>query len=88
MVLRVILQIVPFGDEANAREIGRLDIFNKGIADPTPDGWDRGGYHKYGVIELTPKTGFMNDKEVMHRRFDGAWELVRKAIDELEIEGP
>ncbi len=30
MVLRVILQIIPHGDETKTREIGRLDIFNKG----------------------------------------------------------
>lgn len=30
MTLRVILQIVPFGDEERVREIGRVDISNMG----------------------------------------------------------
>ncbi len=34
MTLRVIVQIVPFGDESKARELGRLDISN--ITAPTP----------------------------------------------------
>lgn len=78
MVLRVILQIVPFGDEEKTREIGRLDIFNKGqISDA----------HQYGVLDLGQKPGLYSDT-LIHFRGDGAWELVRNAIDTLEIKGP
>lgn len=88
MTLRVRLEIIPHGDEGRAYEIGRLDIFNKGIAEPTPDGWDLGGFHEYGVIEILPKEAGLHKKPILHRRWLGGWELVRKAIEELEIKGP
>lgn len=78
MVLRVILQVVPFGDEDKIREIGRLDIFNKG---PVADA------HQYGVLDFGPKPGLYSNT-VIHFREDGAWELVRNAIARLEIKGP
>lgn len=78
MVLRVKLEIVPFGDETKIREIGRLDIFNKGQI---------GHAHKYGVIDLGEEPGLFSD-EVIHYRPDGAWELVKSAIEDLEIKGP
>lgn len=80
MILRVTLEVVPFGDEDRVYEIGRLDIFNKGA--------DHFGHWRYGVIEITPKEGGLYDKDVLHRRHYGAWELVRKAIADLEIKGP
>ncbi len=75
MVLRVILQIVPHGDEDNVREIGRLDIFNKGPF---------GLAYEYGCIDLGNQPGLYDDV-IMHFREDGAWELVRNAISELKI---
>jgi hypothetical protein len=88
MTLRVILQVVPYGEEEKAYEIGRLDIFNKGPA-TSPDGTSLGGHHEYGVIDLSPdgKPGLYT-QTVLHRRWLGAWELVHNAIEELEIEGP
>jgi len=80
MTLRVKLEIIPHGDEGRAYEIGRLDIFNKGHIDF--------GHCAYGVIEQTPEIGALHDEEIFHRRDLGAWELVRKAIEELEIKGP
>lgn len=78
MVLRVILQVVPFGDEERAYEIGRLDIFNKGpIADA----------HQYGVLDFGSEPGMYSDT-LVHFRKDGAWELVRNALETLEIKGP
>ena len=78
MTLRVILQVVPFGDEDRAYEIGRLDIFNKGAINSA---------HEYGVIDWSNKPGMYTDT-VIHFRQDGAWELVRNAIETLEIKGP
>lgn len=80
MTLRVKLEIVPHGDESRTYEIGRLDIFNKGLVDF--------GHHEYGVIEMTAKGGALHDKTILHRRDLGAWKLVLKALKELEIEGP
>lgn len=79
MVLRVKLEIVPFGEEEKAREIGRLDIFNKG---PINDAC------QYGVIEMTPTSGGLHNDTIIHFRSDGAWELVRHAIEGLDIRGP
>lgn len=82
MVLRVKLEIVPFGDEANAREIGRLDIFNIGEA------IGRKPMYEYGVIEMSPGEGGLHSTQVYHHRPDGAWALVRAAIEDCDIKGP
>jgi hypothetical protein len=76
MTLRVILQIVPQGDEDNVREIGRLDIFNKGPV---------GLAHEYGVINLSPNQAGLYNYTIAHIREDGAWKLVRLAIAGLNI---
>ena len=78
MTLRVILQIVPMGDEDNIREIGRLDIFNKGTIDYANN-------HRYGVIDLTPKQEGLFNATIHHQRADGAWELVYKVLRDLQI---
>ena len=80
MVLRVKVEVVPFGNEDEACEIGRLDIFNKGRAEF--------GHSEYGVIELSPKANGLHQDTVLHRRDLGAWELIRKVIADLKIEGP
>lgn len=81
MVLRVKLEIVPSGEEDKAYEIGRLDIFNKGLAQttavPPP--------HAYGVIDLGPKPGLYAG-DVWHHRSNGAWELVASVIRQLKVE--
>ncbi len=77
MVLRVILQIVPLGDEDNIIEIGRLDIFNTGEF--------AGDFYKYSVIDQTPKQEGLYTQEIYHQRKNGAWVLVAKAIRELDI---
>lgn len=85
-MLRVKLEIVPFGDEEKAREIGRLDIFNKGIAYPEQSS----RYYRYGVIEIDHENNEagMYVHDVIHAREDGAWMLVRNTLDDLEISGP
>src|SRR5882724_8245674 len=79
MTLRVILQIVPMGDETNSREIGRLDIFNKGAIEF--------GHCEYGVIDLTPKQEGLYELPVIHRRDLGAWKLVSKVLNIFEPTG-
>lgn len=75
MTLRVKLEIVPFGDEDKAYEIGRLDIFNKGSA--------AFGHYEYGIIEIDPekKEAGLYQNTVVHRRHLGAWALVSKVLD-------
>lgn len=80
MTLRVRLEVVPFGNEDMAYEIGRLDIFNKGLE---PD-----GMAAYGVIEMDKDSGGLYPQEVRHLRRNGAWELVLKALNQLSIRGP
>lgn len=75
MTLRVIIQIVPFGDEDKVREIGRLDIFNKDMKQRST----------YGILDLTKGEEGLFIVEVEHWRQDGAWELVRRVIDELDL---
>lgn len=75
MTLRVIIQIVPFGVEENTREIGRLDIFNKDMKEQST----------YGILDLTKGEEGLYVAEVKHWRQDGAWELVRKVVDELDL---
>lgn len=79
MTLRVKLEIVPFGEEEKAREIGRLDINNIGV---------RCGLGAYSVINLSPKHIGMHTDMVYHERSKGAWALVRQVLENLEIEGP
>ncbi len=73
MVLRVKIEIVPFGEEDEAREISRFDIFNKG--------WAEFGHCKYGVIEINKDGAGLWDEEILHRRDLGAEELVRKVFE-------
>lgn len=77
-MLRVKVEIVPFGQEDKAREIARLDIFNKGQAEF--------GHCTYGVIEIDKEknTGFLHDQEVLHRRELGALELIRKVLTAIK----
>jgi hypothetical protein len=79
MVLRVILQIVPFGDEDRVREIGRLDVFNKGRVNDACE---------YGVIDLSPGKEGLFTGTATHRRNDGAWALLHTILGELPVEGP
>lgn len=87
MTLRVILQIVPFGDESQIKEIGRLNISNvshkegRGVAE-YPDGSHDDRY----VIEVNDYKNY-NDKtpRVFHKRSQGAWKLVQIALNKLKL---
>ncbi len=89
MTLRVRLEIVPFGDEDKIREIGRLDIFNKGLADKClPGAREAAGYYNYGVISLTPRDEGLFDATLVHYGKDGAWTLVRDVLRSFDVRGP
>ncbi len=88
MVLRVKLEIVPFGDEAAVREIGRLDIFNKGARAFTGNIRDDAGYYDYGVISLNPQDEGLFDATLVHYRKDGAWALVKNVLTAYSVRGP
>lgn len=79
MVLRVKIEIVPFGDEDKTREIHRFDIFNKG---------DIGrGSCAYGVIDLDLEnnTGGLFIEDVHHLRSAGALELVETVLEKRAL---
>jgi|SRR5688572_7288911 hypothetical protein len=74
MTLRIKLEVVPHGNEAEAYEIGRLDIFNKGRAGSSE-------YHEYGLMDwVNGKREPPETETVLHKRSDGAWELVRHVL--------
>lgn len=83
-MLRVRLEIVPYGVEELTYEIGRLDIFNTGLVMPELHSM-RNQLCTYGVIETSQGSGGLYDAEIEHDRSLGAWELVRKAIHDLGI---
>jgi hypothetical protein len=80
MTLRVVLQIIPDGDEEHAREIGRLDISRAGSAEF--------GHSRYRVVETNERAGYLHDREVLHRPHLGAWALVKKVLDKLDVDKP
>jgi len=86
MTLRVIIQLVPGGIERLTKELARLDIDNMGYV------YQRPSKHQYRVIEQidsgSARLGWMHDSLVRHRRPDGAWELVRKVLNKMDLEKP
>ncbi len=88
MVLRVKLEIVPHGDEDNIREIGRLDIFNKGLQPYSGPVRQDAGYYQYGVISLNPGDAGLFDATLVHYRMDGAWALVKNVLAAYDVRGP
>lgn len=84
-MLRVTLEVVPFGDEKHKRTIGQLDIFNVGC----PEREDGQTNCWYGVMEITGKSPpGLYKQQVYHMRQKGAWELVRNVLSSLGIGGP
>lgn len=77
MVLRIKLEIVPFGIESKTREIGCLGIFNE-----QQIAFDE---YIYRVIDLTKGEEGMYTMYVAHHRSKGAWVLVDKVLQELKL---
>lgn len=72
MTLRVIVQVVPFGDEDKTYEIDRLDISNFGNSKNTPGVFDY--MFKFKDQEY-------NKRVIEHTRKDGAWVLIKKVLN-------
>lgn len=77
MTLRVILKIVPFGDEAGKYDIGYLDISNIGT--------EASGITTYIATLFSDQETELKNAYVQHNRADGAWVLTKKAIESLVI---
>lgn len=77
MTLRVTLEIVPFGNEAEKRVIEVLNISNRGKLNHGPD-----DLYAYGIEHNKYKTGEF-DAFVNHHRNDGALALASYALEAL-----
>lgn len=75
-MLRITLDIVPFGDETQVRTIGTIDV---GLQQVTMG--NLGQYHAsvYAADGELTKTFDIHD----HWRDTGAWELVRRAAEHM-----
>lgn len=81
MTLRVTLEIVPFGNEANKRTIYQFDVSNTGTS--TKSGKTR--YHAHQLIPAPADGGWVGfHRKMLHRREDGAVSLARKLLEWLE----
>lgn len=78
-MLRVTLDIVPFGDETRARGIGMLEIARTTLSD-NPENYSVTVFAENGELEniYTVKA---------HSYEDGAWVLMRRALEILTIPG-
>ena len=77
MSLRVTLEILPTGDEARARTIGVMVIERTTLRD------DPETYNWYVITfqDSTTKHFAGKGQVIEHKYDDGAWELVRRAIE-------
>lgn len=80
MTLRVTLEIVPFGIEANKRTLYQFDISNTGTA--TKSGKTRYEYH-----QMLPDTPWNETGKLIHHRSNGALSLARKLLERYEPSG-
>lgn len=73
-MLRLTLEIVPFGDEAHARPIGMLHVGLQRV--------DAGNIGQYQVYCYQSDGELKDQFEVRdHSRDDGAWELIRRVVE-------
>lgn len=77
MTLRVRISVVPFGDEAQEREIHQINISNLEVKE--------NGVYEYGIELNKYKTGDYNAK-IKHYREDGAVALVNTALEKLLVD--
>jgi len=71
-MLRVTVEMVPYGVEKHKRKLGVLNIANTG-----------GGTAINGQYEAEIDGGLRTDSPFCHRRSDGFWELLFLALEEL-----
>ena len=71
-MLRLTLEIVPYGDESRARPIGMMHIGLQAVT--------HGNMGQYRVYCYAADGELMTEFQVLdHQRDGGAWELVRRA---------
>lgn len=82
-MLRVAIELHPFGDSDRMKVIGEVFIANMGDSPGYPID---GTWCEYNIWRERPTKEMVHkpDAQVSHRREDGAEELVRKCLNELE----
>lgn len=75
MTLRVTLEVVPFGKEGKKFKIGHMDISNMGTYDGKDYEYSAKQFTEDGELKIESVDG-----SLAHRRDDGPWWLVRKAL--------
>ncbi len=78
-MLRVKLELVPFGQEKMARQIGELRIHNDGSHPDRPE------YGNYSVAIDIDGVPYATGCVLNHLRSAGAWALVRKALKAVKV---
>lgn len=78
-MLRVKLELVPFGQEKMARQIGELRIVNDGSHPDRPE------YGNYKVALDIDGVLYGLGTVKNHLRSAGAWPLVRKALKAVKV---
>ena len=80
-MIRVTIEVIPFGDESLAKTVGTVLIANV-----SPRGTDPADY----VVEKSDAHGFMQEHGVVrgHRRTAGIWPLLASAFQPLEVLPP
>lgn len=73
-MIRVTVELVPFGVEKNARVLGTMLIINDGTGD-TYNG-------NYNVRKITPRQQRLWRIEGFKRRSKNVWHLIAKALEE------
>jgi hypothetical protein len=79
-VIVVKVELWPFGNEDHKRSIAESRIWNTLLRDPD-------GKYLYGYDIDTDGVKERDQREVMHRRDDGIWELIRVVLNDRENRG-
>lgn len=88
-MLQVDISIVPFGDYSEQREIFTLQIANVGVVREMPFGYTECAYEYRLIPKPHDRDQAMPDwtpLSEVHIRRDGALELVRKVLDDIQAE--
>lgn len=85
MTLRVTLEIVPFGDEDNKREIATINISNVGEVENLGFGHSICNYNYHCSVPMAETREDRGTGTIYnHDRRDGALELVQRVLTSIE----
>ena len=76
-MIRVTVDIIPFGVEAKKKTITEIKIDNDGTGDVFTGNYD------FSVYDVEHDHAMLIDKIKDHRRSDGVWPLIKKVIDKI-----